>query len=279
MAVDTAGPVDELAVVGAPEVAFTKKRSRAVFQYRLIGYVVVLGVWQLLSTFVVAQNILPGPWLLANEIWEIARGGTMWYHFSATMRTLFISLAIVFVIGTAVGVSMGLSRWWEAFFKDSINVLLGIPGLIFVLIVVLVLGLNPIGPIVAVVICTYAYVTVQIWEGVKALPKDLLDMAQAFGVPFRRRLRQIIIPAVAPYMFTALTYGFALAWKLTMLTELFGAARGVGFMMRLEFAYFSMPGLFAWAGAFFILALFIERAIFQSLSRRFFRWRVVSFQG
>ncbi len=43
-------------------------------------------------------------------------------------------------------------------------------------------GFEPQGWIFAIFLTTYALVTVNIAEGVRALPKDLIDMSRAFGV-------------------------------------------------------------------------------------------------
>lgn len=252
----------------------TGRRSRTAL--RLLSYVAILVAWQLLSTFV-AGHILPPPLTVAASMFEIARSGELVRHFSSTLVRALLSLGILYVLGVAVGIVMGLSRWWEAFFRNWVTLVLSMPGILVVLIVLLVFGLNPVGPIVAIVLVNFAFVTVQVWEGVKSLPDDLMAMSTAFQVPRPRVLRQVVVPALAPFLFTALTYGFALTWKITMLTELFGSSSGVGYMFRVNFGLFSVAGLLAWALWSFGLFLFLERVVLQRQAARFFRWRAASF--
>ena len=255
------------------------RRPPALWAYRLAGYVLLLGGWQLLATYVFASPLVPGPYKIALNIRDIAVSGDLAEHGSATLIRVAISMGFVFVIGGAIGILMGASRWWEAFFRDFVSLLISIPGLVFVLIFLIIFGFSPVGPIVAIVVTNFAFVTVQVWEGVRAIPTDVVDMSTSFRVPRARVVRSVYIPALAPFLFTALTYSFALTWKLTMLTELFGAQEGVGFMMRVEFSRFSVTGMLAWALTFFIFALLLERLVFQRLSRRFFRWRQGAFGG
>lgn len=255
----------------------TGRKLPSTLPWRILGYVLFLGAWQYTSTFLVASHILPSPVNIVLEMAEIVTGGDFAVHFGATLQRLVISLPLVLLIGTVVGLAMGLSWWWEAFFRDLVSILLSIPGLTLVLIFILVFGLSPLGPIVAIVVTNFAFVTVQVWEGVKALPKDLTDMASGFRVGRARVLRHIVIPALAPYLFTAGTYAFTLTWKLAMLSELFGSSRGVGVMMRLAFWEFNVTGVVAWALLLFVFALAIERLVLQRLSNRFFRWRMASF--
>ncbi len=125
----------------------------------------------------------------------------------------------------------------------------------------------------AIVVTSFPFVTVNVAEGVKALPKDLFDMASAFRVGGGRRLRHVVLPFLAPYLFTALRYGFSIAWKIATLTELFGSSTGIGFMMRREFQLFNMTGMLAWIFFFFAFALLLEKVLLQRGMKRFFRWR------
>jgi NitT/TauT family transport system permease protein len=257
--------------------ATTHKIIDSPWFYRLLGYAAVLGAWQLASGRLVAPHLLPSPSSIIGEMVEFTGNGLLVTHFTASFQRIGISLFLVFVLGGLVGIAMGLSRFFENAFRDVLSVMLSIPGLVFVLMFLIIFGLDPRGPIVAIVVTNFAFVAVQVWEGVRSVPTDLIGMASAFQVSRGRMLRKVVLPAIAPFLFTALTYTFALTWKLSMLTELFGGNAGVGFMMRYEFSTFSMRGMLAWALAFFIVAIILERAVFNQMARRFFRWRVESY--
>ena len=96
---------------------------------------------------------------------------------------------------------------------------------------------------------------------------------QAFGVGTLQRQRHIVIPHLAPFLFTALRFGFSIAWKVTVLTEVFSSSKGIGFEMRVASQLFRLDEFFTWALSFFIFALFLEKVVLQFFERRFFRWR------
>jgi NitT/TauT family transport system permease protein len=208
---------------------------------------------------------------------EIVLHGEFLHHFWATMERTLISLPMVFIIGAAIGIAMGSSLFWESFFRDLITVLLSLPGLIVVLLFILIMGLDPKGPIIAIVVTNFGFVTVQIWEGVKAIPRELGQMGAAYGVSRLKQVRHIILPALAPFLFTAFTYAFTLTWKLAMVSELFGGQAGVGFRMRAEFWQFNVSGMLAWALMLFFITLAIERLFLKRLERHVLRWREVTF--
>ncbi|MPZ91477.1 MAG: ABC transporter permease subunit [Actinobacteria bacterium] len=255
--------------------ALLKKRAdrRSRWIWRLAGYVFFIGIWQFSSTYLVEDFILPPPLTILETMQEIVTSGLLVTHFGATLEKIAIGFSLAFIIGAFIGILMGMNRWWEAFFSDWVLILMTTPGLIFVLVSTMVFGLSYIGPIVAVVITGFPYVAVNLVEGVKAAPKDLTDMARSYNVSRARLIRHVIIPFLAPFIFTAIRYGFSIAWKVATLTEVIGGNEGIGFMMRREFQSFSMAGFLSWALLFFAFALFLERIVLQRQIDRFFRWR------
>jgi len=244
---------------------------------RLLAYAIFLLGWQALSTFVFPPFILPSPVLVAQEMVSIVESGQFLTHFLATIGRLFVGFAIAFVLGAAIGIAMGRSAYWREFFSDYIMLTLTTPGLVFALICAMFFGLSPLGPVVAIILTAMPHVTINVYEGVRAIPRDLLDMAHVYEVSRPARVRNVLVPAIAPYLFTAARYGFAIAWKITALTELFGSASGVGFQIRTEFLLFSMRGVLAWALFLVIFAIVMERFVLMRMERRFFRWRRQAF--
>jgi NitT/TauT family transport system permease protein len=253
-----------------------RPRKRRYLVWRLAGYVLFVGTWMLLSAFL-EQHILPSPVNVLAEMWEALGRDDFWINVFATLRHLAIGFTIAFVMGTMIGIAMGRSPYWDGFFRDYVMLTLTTPGLVFALVSVMIFGLLGIGPIVAIVLTSFAHITVNVVEGVRAIPRDLMDMATAYGVPRATRIRNIVLPAVAPFLFTAIRYGFAIAWKITALTELFGQTDGVGIQIRVEFLFFDIGGVLAWAFFLVGFALVMERLVLQRLERRFFRWRPKAF--
>ncbi len=241
--------------------------------WRAAGYVFFIGIWQFSSSYLVEDFILPPPLTILETMQEIVTSGLLLKHFGATLEKIAIGFSLAFIMGAFVGILMAMNRWWEAFFSDWVLMLMTTPGLIFVLVSTMIFGLSYIGPVLAVVVTGFPYVAVNLVEGVKAAPKDLTDMARSYNVSRARLIRDVIIPFLAPFIFTAIRYGFSVSWKVATLAEVIGGNEGIGFMMRREFQLFSMAGLLSWILLFFVLALFLERVVLQRQIDRFFRWR------
>jgi NitT/TauT family transport system permease protein len=252
--------------------ALRKKEVRDRWIWRIAGYLFFLALWALVSR-IVGDNLIPGPVRIAQTIPELIQTGRFFSSFGATLTRIGIGFGLAFLIGIVIGV-LTQSRWWNGFFRDAVTISLVSPSLIWALTGLVIWGFEPQGWIFAIVMTTFAVVTVNVAEGIRALPKDLTDMSRAFGVTNWRRQRDIVFPFLAPFVFTALRFGFSVGWKVTVLTEVFSSNEGIGFEMRVASQLFRMDELFAWAISFFIFALILEKLVLQRYERKFFRWRV-----
>jgi NitT/TauT family transport system permease protein len=262
---DTDPGVDDL------EPSKLRKDLLTIWIPRIAGYVTFLVVWQAASGTLLPAYLLPSPIDIIEKMIEITQSGLLAFHFGSTLRKIAIGFGITYVLGVIIGILMA-RPWFDAFFRGYVMATLTTPGLVFALVAAMIFGFRPLGPIVAIVVTSLPFVVVNVAEGAKALPKELIDMSRAFDMPGARRTRHIVIPFLAPFLFTALRYGFSIAWKIATLTEVFGSSSGIGFMMRREFQSFSMTGMLSWIFFFFVFALFLE-ILLQRGMNRFFRWR------
>lgn len=252
--------------------AARRRETQQKWFWRIMGYVVFLGLWEVASGWVMEESLLPGPLRIVRTFPEIYNSGRFFLSFGATLTRLGIGFGLAFLVGALIGLVAQI-KWFDSFFKDAITIGLTAPGLIWALMGLVIWGFDPQGWIFAIFMVTFAIVTVNVSEGIRALPKDLIDMSKAFGTPALRRQRQIVIPHLAPYLFTALRFGFSIGWKITVLTEVFSSNKGIGFEMRVASQLFALDEFFTWALSFFVFALILEKLVLQYFERRFFRWR------
>ena len=252
--------------------ALRRRDRRRRWFWRIAGYVVVLGVWEFLSGRMLSENLLPGPLRILETFPVLIESGRFFSSFAATLTRIGVGFGLAFLFGVGLGV-FTQNKWIDGFFKDANTISLVSPGLIWALTGLVIWGFEPMGWIFAIFMTTYALVTVNIAEGIRALPKDLIDMSRAFGVSTSRRQREIVIPFLAPFIFTALRFGFSIGWKVTVLTEVFSSNEGIGFEMRVASQLFRMDEFFTWVLSFFVFALFLEKVVLQRYEDKFFRWR------
>ncbi|UCG67090.1 MAG: ABC transporter permease subunit, partial [Deltaproteobacteria bacterium] len=150
---------------------------------------------------------------------------------------------------------------------------LTIPSLTGAVIAVLWLGIRFLTPSFSVIMIATPYVAINIWEGVKDVDKDLVDMGRAFDVSKRSIIKNIYIPSLLPFVFAAIRIGFSVSWKLVVLAEVFGSNEGIGYMIFYWYQMFDMELVLAWVLLFALIMFYVEYGIIRRLERRLFSWR------
>ncbi len=239
---------------------------------RLASGGALLLAWAALARFF-PPSVLPGPGRVLTEVGAILASGEFPFHMGKTLLRVGLGFAIAFLVSTALGVVMGSWRDAEHFFEVEVLVGLTIPGLAWAMISMLWFGIRDAAAVFAIVIITAPMITLNIWEGTKALDPELSEMSRAFRARPWLRLRHVILPQLVPYLLASTRFGFALAWKVVVLSELLGLSNGIGFMINQAFGLFRMEGVLAWTLAFTLVMILIEFGLVKLVERRVTRWR------
>jgi NitT/TauT family transport system permease protein len=198
---------------------------------------------------------------------------TVYESFGLSFQRLGVGLFLAFAIGVPLGLLMGLQKRAEHFLHDFVVVGLAMPSLVWALIAGMWFGFGDLAPVMTVVLAAVTFVIINIAEGVRNVPKDLLDMSSAYGVSRLAGIRHVILPSLMPFFFAALRYGLANAWKGLVLAEVWASTEGAGWVIKFWYDAHRSQGIIGYALFFIVVAVFIERVIFGRLSGYVFRWR------
>lgn len=260
-----------------PETGVAPARPRAEMARRiglqLIGYAILLAIWSICSLVLFTEYVLPAPWTVGAEMWHLAADGTAFLQFGSSIVKIALGFAIGTVVGVPLGLLMGRVQYFKYFWQQPLLVLGNVPGLAFAVFALILFGIGAVGPVVVVAFVALPYVALNVAQGVEEVDRRLVDMSAVYGLGRAEIIKSVFLPSVMPFLFAALRYGFAMAWKVEALTEVFGGRSGIGFMIRQSYQEFSVAGVLAWTGFFVIFILLIERVFLAGLERRFFAYR------
>lgn len=230
-------------------------------------------IWAVAARWIDNALLLPYPWTVAAQLYELIVKESFFMHAENTVRRVLIGFVISLLVGSAAGIAMGMRQKVEGFLDVYVLIGLTIPGLAWAVLSVMWFGTSEAAPVFAIVMVSAPMLAVNMWQGTKAIDKQLLEMAKAFKIGQRRVITGIIVPHLAPYLFAASRFGFGLAWKVVVLSEIFGMPNGIGYMINRSFSHFSMVDVLAWTFGFTIIMFFLEYGILQPLERYVLRWR------
>jgi ABC-type nitrate/sulfonate/bicarbonate transport system permease component len=245
---------------------------------RFASYVFLLVLWQLLSLY---EERFPPPAEVVGFLWTEVTGGShggvvrgeFWEHFAATLPRFTIGIAISMLLGVLAGVLIGGSKAAEALLKDTLLMLVALPAIIWAFLTQMWLGLGDYPVVITTFLSAFPFVAVNVVQGIQAVPRDLRRMSGAFHIAGYRRLRHLLLPAVAGYLFAGLRFAVIIGWNAVLLGEWFSSSEGVGWRSRYWYDANRYQGFVAWVVAFIAFIVLLDRLVLVRLQRRAFRWR------
>ncbi len=190
-----------------------------------------------------------------------------------TLGRIFQGLILSMLLGSGIGLAMGLRQNIEAFLDSWIMVLLTFPAICWAFLSVLWFGLSEVGPVFTIVLIVFPFVTINVWEGTKAMDKELMDMARVYRATWSLTVRKVLIPQLTPYLFSSLRIAFSLSWKIALVSEVFGVSSGVGHKLLFWFQDTRVDMMLAWGVSFMIVMALIDVLVFRWWERRTYVWR------
>ena len=235
----------------------------------LIGFLLL---WKAVSLFFL-PTFLPSPGELLTRVVTIFSNRSAYLIVGMTLERILAGLALSMLIGSCIGLVMGVRRSLGTFFDGWIMVLLTFPAIAWAFLSVLWFGISDLAAIFTIVLIVFPYVTMNVWEGTKALDKNLTDMATVFKANRLLLLRKVMLPQLMPYIFSSLRISFALSWKIALVSEAFGAGRGVGKELMYWFQGTRADMMLAWGASFMVLMVLIDLIVLRRWESQVFSWR------
>lgn len=237
---------------------------------RLTSYVAGLALWIVLAVFF---ERVPGPPEVVYRMYQEFQLGEVFGNFATTLYRFGIGIFVALVIGVTIGIVMGLSPLGRAFFQSPVLVGLSIPAIIWAFLTVMWFGFGWKAPVATVILSALPFVAINVAQGVMGVSRDLRDMSRAYAVPRVRRIRHLILPAVAGYIMAGLRLGIIIGWNGVLLSEWFGSGEGVGFRARYWYDANRFGGFAAWVVLFVVFIVILDRFLLEPASKRAFAWR------
>ncbi|MFC0283753.1 ABC transporter permease [Camelimonas abortus] len=188
------------------------------------GLLAFLGLWELAPRLgLINPMLLPAPSAIPAALaGEIASG--MWQTaLVSSIGHYLLGLAIGSACGVALGVVTGMNRAAEETVAWVVRLLRPIPGLAWVPFAIIWFGVNTPAAIFIIAIGVFWIVYFATFGAVRAVDRDLLEVAQAFGHRSAlARLVKIILPAATPGIFVGLRTALGQAWMAVVAAEIFG---------------------------------------------------------
>jgi sulfonate transport system permease protein len=209
------------------------RRQRRWALIRIASPVVLLLLWQLFSaTGLIPQAVLPAPQLIFDAGLQLIHNGKLVEALQVSGLRVVEGLLLGGVIGVALGVLVGLSRWFEATVDPPLQMVRALPHLGLIPLFILWFGIGELPKVLLVALGVSFPLYLNTVSAIKQVDPKLLETAEVLGFSLWQRLRTIILPSAAPQVLVGLRQSLAIAWLTLIVAEQINADKGIGFLIN-----------------------------------------------
>jgi NitT/TauT family transport system permease protein len=251
------------------------KLSRSRFILAIASALAVgVALWYPVSLAI--TGFVPSPHAVLQAFVSSVQDAELYEAIAATLKRVVIGWVGSVLIGIVLGVWMGRSKVVDALSLPWVMIGLAIPAPVIIIFCILFFGLEESSTLFALVLSVTPFVVNIVYQGVRAIDDSLLEMSHVYQLSGWARLREVILPQVAPSLMAGVRFGFALSWKIVVIIEALSAPTGIGAQLELFFRLLRPANVLAWTFSFTIFMVLLEVLVFQTVERRLFRWRTAA---
>ncbi len=227
-----------------------------------LSALLLIGLWWLGSR-VYANYILPGPPTVWHSFTDAVSRGAWTANIGATLLHMFAAVAIILLVGLPVGIVIGRSVIAEDLTRVWLVFLQTVPTVVLIAIALIFIGANTRSVVAVTVASGLAYFLLNVIQGTRAIDRDLVDMAKAYGAKERVVMRSVLLPSVVPYFLAGSRITLGVAWQVTLFAEYLMGSNGVGFQVSTAIKLLDTASVFMWGLSIVVLTLLFEYGAFR----------------
>ena len=228
-------------------------------------------VWGLLSR-TLGKPFLPRPMAAAGRLAERLADGTLIAHTLASLRRIFLALAIAGPLAWALGLVSGRSRTADALASPLVYLLHPLPKVAFLPLLMLFLGLGDASKIALMGLVIFGQLFVGARDSARSIPPALLDTVRSLGFGRAGILRRAIFPATLPALLSSLRISLGTAIAVLFLSETFASMDGLGWYIMDAWSRVDYPDMYAAIMALSAVGLALYLAL-DAIEALALRWR------
>jgi NitT/TauT family transport system permease protein len=209
---------------------------------------------------------------VARALLELLASGRLGAHVGASLQRIGAGWLLGSVAGTSVGCAMGIFGLARAVGLPLVAALFPIPKIALLPLFILWFGIGEPSKIATIGFGVFFPSVISAYAAVDQVPRNLIRMAQSFGVPTPAIVRKVILPGAMPGILAGFRISSSIALILVVAAEMIGAQVGIGAFVLAAGNLMQTDQLIAGVLVLSVLGLFISWLIDLAESL-LLRWR------
>lgn len=204
------------------------KSSLKNFLYTTLGIIIILIGWIIISSCISNNSMIFPDFIVTGKetIRLLGRSYTYKCIWKSVLRTV-IGFAFSFVIALILGIIAGNVPAIKRVFSPFFSVLKTIPTASLVFLFLVLVGAKN-APILMVMLICLPILYEAIVRGFENIDTSIKDACDVDGVPFARKLFNVYLPVITPYIFVGIVSSFSLSFKIEIMSEVISGTTSEG---------------------------------------------------
>ena len=195
----------------------------------------LLAFWHL-ATANRPASLIPPPYDVWQELWDLAVGGinddaysgTLLTHLLASISRVYGGFALALAVALPLGMLIGRVPLVRQLLDPTIQILRPIPVTAWLPLAMIIFGLGPRSAFFLVFLGAFYPVLVNTIFGVRSVEPRLFEAASMLGCTGSAQFFRVVLPAALPSIFTGMRLGLGFAWVVIVVGEMTGVQTGLG---------------------------------------------------
>lgn len=168
-----------------------------------------------------------------DKVWQtavrMATSGELWLALQASLTRMLIGFVAGSLAGLLLGLALGLSRKTDQILGPTFHTLKQVSLFAWIPLISLWFGLGELAKIVFLALAAFFPVVLNTFEGIRSVPRDLVEVSRVFRFSRWQLFRRVLWPAAMPSIFTGIYLALIYAWLATLGAEyLLVSGLGIG---------------------------------------------------
>ena len=250
--------------------------------FGLVGIVLLIGLWYFATLFVEPVQLpyphevlsrIVGDFFGAEELaaYGVGEGGLA-SSVIYTAQNVIIAIVIGSVIGVLIGLTSARVRWFRALLDPIVLIGGTVPILVAAPFFLIWFGTGRASAVLLITVYTMFILIVFAQRAADNLNPVYESSALTLGAGKRRILRDVLVPGTLPEILGGIRIALAGAWGLAAIAELLGLPNGIGKVVQVLATQSDVEGILAAVLVLGVLGVIVDALVAFGI-RRMFRWR------
>ncbi|MEK9968004.1 MAG: ABC transporter permease [Ferrovibrio sp.] len=238
-----------------------------------LAFFVIIACWEAASqSRLLPPLFMPAPSEVVNALHDLLVDGKLVTHITASLKRIVSGWVLGSIAGIAVGLTMGIFVLARSVGLPVVSALFPIPKIALLPLFILWFGIGEPSKVATIALGVFFPTVVSAFSAVDNVPRNLIRMAQSFGLSTRMIVFKVILPGAMPGILAGFRISSSIALILVVAAEMIGTQVGIGAFVLAAGNLMQIDQLIAGVVLLSLIGLGVS-ALLSFIEKTVLRWR------